>query len=175
MIEFPAGELMAIGMPEREARFLAEAGIPPRCAPYLKFEFDEVSLPILADWPDWDAESSRLGRGREEELRVLAEDGGGNPLVLDEASNWELAWLDARDGYRREYANSGLIPFFRSILAVREFVADVQRIYGKSGFVSANFSQWMFGALKSQLREADPRSLTAGAFWARAFENLPER
>ena len=102
--------------PSAAARFLVEAGLPQRCAPFLTFE--EVALGPLTLVRRYGAHQFRASDlPRLAPFYVLGSDGAGNPLCLDVALGGEIAMLDHEDCFRtRTFVASSVATLAEALL-----------------------------------------------------------
>src|SRR6266702_4694202 len=84
LLTAPAQQLASVRLPESARRFLAEAGLPKGCAPFLGFEEVGKGLPRI-----WERYSPGQWRpeekaGLEHYLLIGYDDEAGNPICVDE-------------------------------------------------------------------------------------------
>ena len=83
LVAVPAERLAPLRLPQAAREFLAEAGLPRACAPFLCFEEVSKGLPRL-----WEVFAPGQWQPHEkaglEHYLMIGSDGGGNPFCIDE-------------------------------------------------------------------------------------------
>ena len=140
----PPERLTALRIPEDARQFLAEAGLPKSCGPFLTFEEVAQGLPRL-----WEVYSPGQWTARElvpmEPYLMLGSEGAGDPICLDERDG-RVVLLDHEIHFRevRAFVNCSLPQLAESLLIYETVPAESR---------------------SEELRRIDPPAVEKGAFW----------
>jgi hypothetical protein len=142
-----------------ELEFLREAGLPDG-APEFRFKQIEIGLPRVDQvyGPKDEELWARIGRDTVAPFRMLGDDQGSNPLVIDTRSH-EIWLLDHESDFVPfDFVNTGLLPLAESLLLFL-------RAHCQEDEVDLD-------DLLEKLRAIDARAATPGAFWHRYTEDF---
>ncbi len=152
LLTAPAQQLASVRLPESARRFLAEAGLPKGCAPFLGFEEVGKGLPRI-----WERYSPGQWRpeekaGLEHYLLIGYDDEAGNPICVDERDGrvfvveHELLFDPKAREARIMFVNSGIAELAESLL-VFNTTSPPERL--------------------KACEKVDPPAVAKGAFWSR--------
>src|SRR5262245_38962756 len=101
-------------------RFLAEAGLPERAAPCLRFAYIAEGLkPVYEVYgapTDWEDEDHQWLKP----YLMLGSDAGDNPICLDTANQERIVWLDHEGFWAVQFVNSSVAQLAECLLVYAE-------------------------------------------------------
>jgi hypothetical protein len=152
LIAYPDEIFEGTGISAENRRFLTEAGLPERAAPYLGFEPTEESLPELWDLPESFAKYTIIGNN-----------GSGDPVVLTPAGS--VMYLNHDDDMAEVYINKDVATLAEALLRFRNLILEAQRVGGEDAYLDHRIPVDLQRGFEAFLREADPRALEADSLW----------
>jgi hypothetical protein len=163
------------------AQFLAEAGLPDSCAPFLTFEEVEKGLPRL-----WEVYSpgqwSEKQKNRVAPYVMIGGDGSGSAVCLDETAACRVVLIDhellfeSPPFWRRRQmlcgtlVNSSVPQLAESLLAYALFVQKL--LAAGSSVIEDEIPPEPVKLLEAELGRIDEEATAKGAFWFYELEDL---
>lgn len=117
LIACPAGSAALASIPEDSARFLAEAGLPKSCAPFLSFDEVGKGLPKLTAVWRLDGVSG-VDTDFLSRYHTLGSDGAGNPLCIDTQEMGKVFMVDHDDAFRSRRLVASSVPQLAEALLI---------------------------------------------------------
>ena len=144
-----------------ELRLLQEIGLP-QSGP--DFSYNEIGkgMPRVDEvyGPKDEVLWAKIGRDSVARYRMIGQDGGGNPLVLDIESH-QIKILDHESAFRPfDLINSSLRQFYQSLLVMQRASADAPDVDVE--------------ALQRELEAIDPQMTAEEGYWHTLAEDLPD-
>lgn len=143
-----------------ELQLLREVGLPGN-APSFCFDGVEAGMPRVDQvyGPDDDDLWNRVGRETVAKFRMLGDDGGGNPLVLDIESH-EIVLLDHKGSFAPfTLVNSSLPQLLESLLVFARAETEAPKVDVEK--------------LQTEVRAIDPQVAEEG-YWFSLAADLPD-
>jgi hypothetical protein len=157
LVSYPASAVSAAAIPDDAKRFLIDAGLPDRAAPFLIFSAPSAGT----------LRSAELEYGLDTTAGIhviIGSTGSGDPIVI--ATDGRVSWLDHDARFALRYINGSVSLLAATLLQYRELAATTERTLGPDAFLDGRVTPTAKRTFESFLRQHDPAALSVGAFWS---------
>jgi len=149
--------------------FLAKAGLPKSCAPFLSFAGSKNisnsgnSITTLSDIYQLDKKF--------EAYVVIGSDGAGNPIAINTNKDCLVQRLDHENNFSEEFMNSSIHSLAHSLLLYTNFILSILVTHGENAYLDCVFNDDEYNTLTRNFRAADEQALSEG-FWKEELNRL---
>jgi hypothetical protein len=150
--------------------FLAIAGLPIYCEPYLSFanDTDDIFYGINKLTEQFDFEEDKE---KYDNYIVIGFCRDGDAIAIDTADNDKVVELDHEDIFKSMYFNSSIETLADFLIFYRDFIVEVlQDKNPEDNLQCFNFTDEQFDQLKSKMKSVDSQAVTVKGFWKDELE-----
>lgn len=154
--------------------FLAEAGLPFNCAPYLSFGPFVGGLKSVDQIYDTGQQHfTALEKDRLSSYLVIGGDGEGSPVCIDISHSGQIVVLDHDLDFQSVlFVNSSVPQLVECLLAYRTLVEMSLAENGEDALMDGNIPEHAKQEAVSQMILTDPDAMNLDCFWIYEIDDL---